>query len=61
MKLELELNEIGIGRVILDGRDISKEVRGIILRSYAGELTQLQIEYAKASARATAPVQVVRR
>jgi hypothetical protein len=60
MKLELELNEIGYGRVVLDGRDISDEVAGIVLRAHVGQLTRLRIEYAKASARIVAPVEGVR-
>jgi hypothetical protein len=59
MKLELELNEIGCGRVILDGKDISNDVCGVTLRARVGQLTRLRIDYAKTAVRAALPIAMV--
>ena len=45
MKLELELTEIGCGRVVLDGHDISQKIRALTIRARVGEITSVSLEY----------------
>lgn len=58
MKLELEINEIGVGRVVLDGEDILLKVRALELRARVGEITSVKFEYIPVSGSATAEVEV---
>lgn len=56
MKLELELNEVGFGRVVLDGEDISNRVVGVTLRARVGEISRVRLEYLPVSAKVAVPV-----
>lgn len=40
---KVKVNALGHGTVMLDGRDISLAVRGLTLKTWAGDLTTLQV------------------
>lgn len=42
--VRIELDETGRGQVVLDGRDISRAVRGLRLHAGVGELTTVELE-----------------
>lgn len=57
MKLELDVGENGLGRVILNGKDISRQILGFQLTCHVGESTRLEMEYAPVAVSGTADVE----
>lgn len=43
-KLELDLDELGCGKVILNGKDISSNVSGLMIVVNAGEVPEVTIK-----------------
>ncbi len=47
MKAEIEINGTGTaGRIMLDGHDVAAGVRGFVLRSEVGRMTELELDVA---------------
>lgn len=62
VNVELEVDEVGKGRTILDGEDWSDRLSGIEIKAHVGELTQvtLVIAVARVTARVARPEPVDR-
>jgi len=52
VKIEFTCDERGLGRLILDGEDISRKVRSVRIEATALELTSVWVEYGPAQVRA---------
>lgn len=44
MKLEVELNEVGMGKVVLDGVDISNGLSGVSIDTSVGNPNRVRLE-----------------
>lgn len=44
-RIEIEVNEIGVGYVVIDGKDISNHISAFVLEARVGELTRFKPEY----------------
>jgi len=58
MKLELELDEIGCGRVVIDGVDISNQVFGVTVRCRVGQVSRVRLDYHPVHGRLVAPIEI---
>lgn len=65
MKVRLELDRNGMGCLLLNGKDFSHDVRGIVLESKVGEIpsliitfvaTEIEVEMEEASVTAERPL-----
>ncbi len=43
-KIQIQLNEFGTGKLLLDGQDISNAVRGFTIQCKAGEPAKIEIQ-----------------
>lgn len=55
-KVEITIDAIGRGRIVVDGVDLSMKVAGFVLKSRIGELTRLRLDYNNVAADAVAEV-----
>ncbi len=51
VKFEIELNAQGFGKIIIDGVDMSNKVSGVTIRTKAGRVTTVSVEYGIAEVR----------
>jgi len=53
-RIEIEVDELGRGRIVVNGEDISNKIAGFTLRARIGQLTRFRPEYTAVTASAQA-------